>query len=369
MKILMLLSRCDQTGMTTNSLDLCEGLLDLGHTVSLVVGNSPQDDAVAKKRLDDFKALGVKLYIFCGIDGFFSRLIAVSQILFYLITLKYDVIHVESPYLTFCPWLISKKFTSTFHVNDLQKCFYYKNANHLIAISKETKQYAIENMGFAEDEITIVNHGVRKRFAELADNDLKRTIKDKYKIPHDKLIIGLVGSIEKRKGHHILLSALMRCPEDDRKKIHVVFCGSSKTGTENRDWLYNIIDSTLGWNCVTHIEYTESKEIYDILDLTVLPSSLEGFLLVSIESMMSGVCVIRSASEGASEQIIDGETGRLFDVNDIDELSNILHELINNDEERKVLAENGRHYALSHFSAKIMAENTIKVYKKIIKND
>lgn len=365
----MLLSRCDQTGMTTNSLDLCEGLLDLGHYVSLVVGNSPQGDAVAKKRLEDFIALGVQPYSFCNINGILSRLFAVCQILFYLVTLKYDVIHVESPYLTFCPWLIRKKFTSTFHVNDLRKCFYYKNATHLIAISRETKQYAIDNMGFPEDNITIVNHGVRKRFAELANIDQKRLIKDKYNLPHDKLIIGLVGSIEKRKGHHILLSALMRCPESDRKKIHVVFCGSSKTGTDNRDWLYNIIDNTLGWKCVTHIEYTESKEIYDILDLSVLPSSLEGFLLVSIESMMSGVCVVRSASEGASEQIIDGETGRLFDVDNIEELSNILHELINNDEERKMLADNGRNYALSHFSAKIMAENTIKVYKKIIKND
>lgn len=366
MRVLILLSRCDQTGMTTNTLDLCEGLIDLGHDVTLIVGTKSDDDYVAKQRLGDFSNLGVKIVQFPVTESRIGRGFALMKILYNLASLKKDIIHVESPYLTFCPWLIRQKFTSTFHVNDLIRCFNYKNAPHLIAISKETKQYAMKNFGYSDKDITIVNHGVGKRFSIMADERLKTEIKEKHGLPKDKILIGLVGSIEKRKGHHILLNALKQLPPEDLDKAHVVFCGSSKFGNENRDWLYDTISSTIGWERVTHIEYCESKEIYDILDLTVLPSSLEGFPLVAIESMMSGVCTIRSNSEGASEQIVDGVTGRVFNIDDISGLSEILHELINNDELRQRLAKAGRDYALTHFTAKKMAENTVKVYEKVI---
>lgn len=38
MKILILLSRLDKTGMTTNTVDMCEGLSALGHHVTLLLG-------------------------------------------------------------------------------------------------------------------------------------------------------------------------------------------------------------------------------------------------------------------------------------------------------------------------------------------
>lgn len=158
----------------------------------------------------------------------------------------------------------------------------------------------------------------------------------------------------------------MACPKDDLNKIHVVFCGSTKYDINKKNWLYGMIEKTLGWERVTHIEYTESKEIYDILDISVLPSSLEGFPLVVIESMMSRVCTVRSKTEGASEQIIDGETGRLFEPGNVNQFSGMLHELIADEKERNRLALNGREYAMNQFSAKRMAENSVGVYEKVI---
>lgn len=199
MKVLILLSRCDQTGMTTNTLDLCEGLLDLGHEVTLIVGKGEKTDAVALKRLEDFRKLNIKIKRFCLIKNTTTKFLASFQILFSLIFSRTDIIHVESPYLTFLPWLLRKKFTSTFHVNDLYKCFYYKNAPHLIAISKETKEYAMKNFGFLDKDVSIINHGVGKRFSVMpSDYDRMRT-KKRYRIPLNKIIIGLVGSIKREK--------------------------------------------------------------------------------------------------------------------------------------------------------------------------
>ena len=55
MKILLLLSRCDQTGMTTHTLDLGRALVSLGHRVTLLVGrrkkNLPESEILYQKFL------------------------------------------------------------------------------------------------------------------------------------------------------------------------------------------------------------------------------------------------------------------------------------------------------------------------------
>ena len=275
------------------------------------------------------------------------------------------MLHVESPYLSFCPWLLRKKFTSTFHVCALEPCFYYKKATHLIAISRETKDYAMKHFGYAEKDITIINHGVSPKFEALASEEQRSAIRKKYGIPAGKIHIGLVGSIERRKGHDILLKALSTLSESILDEIQVIFCGSSKSGN-TMDWLDRNVRSTIGWERVTHIEYTDSKEIYDMLDIFVLPSRLEGFPLVTLEAMLSNNCVVRSNTEGAYEQIIDEETGYLFENENSEQLASILHYLISHPEQRKETARKGREYALQHFTAKTMAEKTVSVYKKII---
>ena len=56
MKILLLLSRCDQTGMTTHTLDLGRALVSLGHRVTLLVGrrkkNLPESEILYQKFLE-----------------------------------------------------------------------------------------------------------------------------------------------------------------------------------------------------------------------------------------------------------------------------------------------------------------------------
>lgn len=62
MKIAFLLSRIEQTGVTTHTLDLAQGLVEEGHKVCLITGGKIEN---ATSRVDDFynefKALGVDI--------------------------------------------------------------------------------------------------------------------------------------------------------------------------------------------------------------------------------------------------------------------------------------------------------------------
>lgn len=149
MIISILLSNYDQTGMTTNTFDLCEGLLKFGHTVNLIMGKRNIESVPLSKfeqnypflkGQENFKLIQFKL----DETNILTKFVSTLKIVFYLIKSKADIIHVESPYLSFIPWLIRKKFVSTMHVTDIQPNFYYKKATQLIAISKETHEYAID---------------------------------------------------------------------------------------------------------------------------------------------------------------------------------------------------------------------------------
>ena len=194
------------------------------------------------------------------------------------------------------------------HVADLVKCLYYKNASHLIAISNETKEYAMQVFGYRESDITIVNHGVSPDFSVQLTREQISQARKQLNLPIDKLILTIVGSIEPRKGQDILLKAIAELPKDCQDKVHIVFLGSDKTiDKHNSQWIERAISETGTTGLVSHFEYMDSKLFYRISDIFVLPSWIEGFPLVVIEAMLSGDLCIRTDAEGAYEQIIDGQ--------------------------------------------------------------
>lgn len=126
-----------------------------------------------------------------------------------------------------------------------------------------------------------------------------------------------------------------------------------------------MIEETGTASMVSQFEYQDSLPFYKIFDIFVLPSWLEGFPLVVIEAMLSGSVCISTDSEGASDQIRHGETGFIFPKGDSCGLSAILEEVIENDGLRKRVSNQGRDYALTHFTSDVMAEKTIEVYRNL----
>ena len=369
MKILLLLSRCDQTGVTTHTLDLTEALVEQGHDVTVLVGKTKGADAPESEMLyGKFVKTGATIVPYHMPEGnsITGKIKSVCAIAGYLLRHRYDVLHVQSPYLSFIPWLLHRKFVSTLHVTDLVRCFYYKNATHLIAISKETKDFAKRLYGYRDEDITIVHHSVSRRFATLLSDEEKAETKKTLDIPDGKIIVGLVGSVERRKGHDVLLAAVRQMSPALRDRVHIVFLGSSKDG-RTVDWLNGEIEHSGLKQQVSWFQYQPPEMFYQIFDIFALPSHQEGFGLVVLEAMLSGCCAVRSNTEGAYEQIEDGKSGFIFEDGDVSQLSGILSRLVEDTDLRRQMAKAGREKALREFISDVMARNTVEVYKKVMK--
>ncbi|MGQ9788559.1 MAG: glycosyltransferase family 4 protein [Candidatus Hadarchaeaceae archaeon] len=90
-----------------------------------------------------------------------------------------------------------------------------------------------------------------------------------------------------------------------------------------------------------HLTHAELQAAYERCDLTVLPSILEGFGLVVIESWLYKKPAIVSTNAGIAELVKDGENGLLFDPNDPADLAEKISLLLSDQNLSLSLGENG----------------------------
>ncbi len=86
---------------------------------------------------------------------------------------------------------------------------------------------------------------------------------------------------------------------------------------------------------------------YAAADIFLLPvrdtgDDVEGFGIVYLEAAMHRLPSIAGKSGGASEAVVDGETGILVDPNDVDAVAGALRDLLADEDTREVLGAQGR---------------------------
>jgi glycosyltransferase involved in cell wall biosynthesis len=181
----------------------------------------------------------------------------------------------------------------------------------------------------------------------------------------ETVCIGYIGRLVHDKGIELLLRSLAKI----NGNWHLEIVG----GGPEEDHL-RALASELGLaEKVTFRGQIPSLEMpahYQKLDILVIPSRTlpnwkEQFGRVIIEAMASGVAVIGSDS-GAIPDVI-GDAGLVFHEDDADDLRDKLRSLINDADLRGSLAEKGRQRVLDHFTQQQVAEQTVAIYREIVK--
>lgn len=361
------------SGVTTHIIDLSNELIKKGHKVFIFTSGPQYPDNEANVRLvEHLEQIGaIIVHIpfpanhISKISYGFKLLRSIPIVRNELKRYKIDVLHIHTPALTLVPIFLRRKFVKTVHLGDLfSLSFLNRRATHEITISRETYIKSKDKFDYNNNEISLIFNGVDKRFSILADNNQKNKIKKDKSIPLDKIIIILVDSIQYRKGHDLLILALSKLSPELKNKIHILILGDGSN--KEIDWLQNLLTSNFMSDSTSIFSFQDPKSFYDIMDIFVLPSRLEGFPLVTLEAFLSGCCVVRSNVQGSYDQIEHKENGFLFENENIDDLSSILSTLIENESIRKETANAGRSYALKKFTSDIMADKTLKVYNKVL---
>lgn len=107
-------------------------------------------------------------------------------------------------------------------------------------------------------------------------------------------------------------------------------------------------------------------ELYRQSDVVILSSENEGFGLVLVEAGLTGRPVVASRSGGITDVIEDGTNGLLFDVGDIDQLSDCLRKVITDRALRLRLGEGGYQIASEKFSTPVLVEAVYNLFNKAV---
>jgi glycosyltransferase involved in cell wall biosynthesis len=220
-----------------------------------------------------------------------------------------------------------------------------KIANYVVAISKATEE-TVRNL-YSISNIKTIYCGI--------DTDIFKPVSIDHDPYPDKIKLLFVGNLTKRKGVDLLPQIIDKL---DRRYILLYTTGlrTPKRVFTNERMI------PLG-----RLSTSEMIHWYNVCDICLLPTRLEGFGYAIAEAMACGKPVIASNCSSLPEIVIDGENGFLCQVDNVADFVDKIQTLANNSAMRKNMGNNNRNRIVNFFSIEKMGKEYNELYQNIVK--
>ncbi|HVY54374.1 MAG TPA: MSMEG_0565 family glycosyltransferase, partial [Thermodesulfobacteriota bacterium] len=222
---------------------------------------------------------------------------------------------------------------------------------------------------------TVINNGVdTRKFRPLREGVSKDKYKKKFSLGGKRVMLS-IGGIEPRKNTITALRAFDRARRyfQENGKTLAWVIGGGETLFDYRAYREEFLNEAarLGLHTGKDIFISGNvlddslADLYHAADVFVFPSVREGWGLVVLEALASGIPVIASDIEPMTEYLKDGENSLLVSPSDHEAIASGIIELSGNDELRKRLASGGRETA-GEYSWENAALGHVRFYAGIL---
>lgn len=359
MKVLHIISRMNAGGTATYLSNLILGLEKLGYENLLVHGNPHEGEVEATSVIDLPSVRIPELRRELSINGDIEAREKFARILS-----RYSPNFVHSH--AFKAGLIARsvsqrntKFIHTFHGHHLYDPEFGKLARYAMKISERTlnsRTHAYVTVGKRVGKELHSAHYFTRDFVSIPPgvNSISKLSREEARkrigIPTNARVIGWLGRFIEVKRPRVLLQLAKTFPD-------VVFVmGGDGPMFEDMKVSAPSNLQMLGW--------IDSDLVLSASDLFLSTSRSEGMPLALIEAQQYGLPVIAPDVGSISEIILNGRTGFCISE-DLQELSNCLFKLLNNDLLRKQFSEDAAKFAREEFSREKMANRHHQLYSQV----
>lgn len=319
------------------------------------------------KALVHFKGLMDNLRLLTYMFSLFFNLI--------IITRKYDIeiIHAHSTIPTgllgvIVGKIIGKPSFITAHGMDINNFkdkklfkpllrFSLTHCNKAIAVSTDLAK-KMEKLGVKEDKIIIINNAINTKLFKPTKN---KSIRIKYGISENEILILFVGYLDTFKGIFNLLDAFNKIKIEHKSKIKLMIVG---TGPKENEIIKTAAKLDLDQFVifVGQISNTDIPIYYQNADIFVLPSYTEGLPLSILEAMACKLPIIATNVGGIPEIVKDNFNGFIVPPNDVNILEQKLQILINSPDLRDVFGKKSFNIVKNEFNEDMKIKKLIKLY-------
>jgi glycosyltransferase involved in cell wall biosynthesis len=290
-----------------------------------------------------------------------------------------DLIHARSRAPAWSAYFAARRtdraFVTTFHGTYNAGNFLKRHYNaimtrgeRVIAISAFIAGHLRRIYGVPANRIRIIPRGVDLYRFDPAQVSAERVIQlaNDWRLTDGMPVIMLPGRLTRWKGQGVFIEAVAKL---QRRDLRCLIVGGDQGRTEYRSELESLVEKHDLGEVVRIVDHCDDMPAaYMMADVVVSASTdPEAFGRVIVEAQALGRPVIATDHGGATETVIEGETGWLVEPGKVAPLADALKHVLSLDEAaRTALSETAIANVRDNFSKQAMCEKTLEVYNDIL---
>lgn len=229
------------------------------------------------------------------------------------------------------------------------------NSDAVTAVSESLRLDTLQHFNIRRDIDVIPNFIDFTRFNKQPKEHFKKAI-----APNGEKILVHTSNFRKVKRVEDVVSVFCIVNQSIPSKLLMIGDGPERSHIEKMSREMSCSDK------ITFLGKQEAvEEILSVCDLFVLPSESESFGLAALEAMACEVPVISSNTGGIPEVNINGVTGYMSNVGDVEDMAANALKILSNDETLLQFKHNSLEQA-KKFDLDIIIDSYIKVYERVM---
>ena len=241
-------------------------------------------------------------------------------------------------------------------------------AHRVLCISRSLKNLSVD-LGVVPQEKAIVigsgsSNGIdASRFAVRPSNEVA-ALREHLKIPESAPVIGFVGRFTRDKGIVELVEAFeyvkLKVPE-----VKLLLVGDFEEGDPIPDQCVQRIHEHPDIALAGYVD--DTAPYYSLMDVLVFPSYREGFGNVCLEAAAAGKPTVGFRATGVVDAVVDGETGTLVEVGNIEALARACITYLKDEELRNQRGEAAKRRGKEDFRPERVWEGLRDEYERLLR--
>jgi glycosyltransferase involved in cell wall biosynthesis len=200
-------------------------------------------------------------------------------------------------------------------------------------------------IGIDSGRCVVIENGVRMRSV---------TLPPRPERSNARKVVVFAGRFDRQKGFDVFLQVLRRLGEEAQ--------GYALGRTIVSDEVIQDVPANvelLGWR-----DRDGVLETFRRSDLLLMPSRWEGLPVVALEAMQAELAVFASRVGGLQDIVVDGETGRLFDLDDVEGIVGMISGT--DIDTLEAYGRQGRARYEHRYTAERMSRLTLDLYRSLL---